>query len=55
MLKFESAKDDLVGLQNMTVTYILDPELVQDPGAESSTDEVWDVVGLDDEGNDEDE
>ena len=45
-LKLESAKDDL-GLKNMTVTYILDPEvyegLAQDPDAETSTDdECWD-------------
>ena len=44
-LKFESTRDDL-GLQNMTVTYILDPEvhegLPQDPDAESlGGDEVW--------------
>ena len=40
-LKFESAKDDL-GLQNMTVTHIPDPEAresVQDPDIESTDDE----------------
>jgi len=45
-LKLESVKDDL-GLKNMTVTYVADPEvyegLAQDPDAETSTDdEGWD-------------
>ena len=41
-LKLESVKDD-IGLQNMTVTYILDPEayeaFAQDSDAESSSDD----------------
>ena len=57
-LKLESVKDDL-GLKNMTVTYILDPEvyegLAQDPDAETSTDdEGWDEDSEEDSGEDSD-
>jgi len=60
-LKFESVKD-YIGLENMTVTYILDPEayegLAENPDGESSSDweegseEDWDS---DDDDDDDDE
>ena len=63
-LKLESAKDDL-GLENMTMTYIPDPEVYEKlgryPDAESSSDdEDWDkdleeYLGSDHEVHDEDE
>jgi len=60
VLKLESVKDDL-GLKNMTVTYILDPEaherLTRYPDAEISTDdEGWDEgSNLDSDLEDDDE
>ena len=55
-LKLERVKDGL-GLQNMTVTYILDPEvderLAKDPGV--GDDEAWDVDTEEDSDDSEDE